>query len=307
MVFDQEIANSLLDSNFTSYIIASLAIIILVLIAIVLFFNSQINELKNQLNNSKISDDTPNRVKFLEKISKLEQLNSDKDKIFSVISHDLVNYIFSLMIEMDDLSRNHYKLPTDEREDKIDELNQYTKNLHSILDNILKWVKSQENRIKINFDILEVKPLVDQIIDFYEIPGKLKKIRIINSISSTSLIYGDKNLIDTILRNLINNAIKFTPEGGKIEFNFEISKDFDKLSISDSGIGMNSDQQMLLFDDKKEFSTKGTKNEKGSGIGFILIQEFMNMHKGKIEVESVPNKGTTFHLNFPKAPFRKST
>ncbi|WP_238354362.1 tetratricopeptide repeat-containing sensor histidine kinase [Fulvivirga marina] len=223
-----------------------------------------------------------------------------KDKFFSIVSHDVRSPIHALVGILDML---------DEGSLNQEELRQLTKSLkvrldntRKLLDNLLDWALVQMNEITIQEEPLELKDLVTENLNFFrEINDK--NIEFIDLVEKDTSVLADRNMLDLIIRNLVANSIKFTREGGFVEISAE-DKDNDTLiiKIRDNGIGMSEEQKSQLFNTTVLYTTKGTANEKGTGLGLKLCKEFVERMGGKIWVESKEGEGSTFKFTIKKEP-----
>ena len=236
----------------------------------------------------------------LEKQKKeLVELNATKDKFFSIIAHDLRSPI-STLITLSEVLKTDLELLTQEQTHEIlSSLHDLSRNYLKLLDNLLQWSRIQTGRMEPapeNFDI------VRQIHDttaFYKASAFEKKIELTNTTSGALPVFADKNMVRTILRNLISNALKYTPSNGKVEVGLKSDNGWAEISIKDSGIGMTPTARENLFRIDQAFSTPGTANEKGTGLGLILCKEFIEKNKGRIVVESEPGNGSLFSFTLP--------
>lgn len=230
----------------------------------------------------------------------LKQSNATKDKFFSIIAHDLrtplngiLNYAEILSTEYNDLSKEEVK----EFADYMLEISRSTNNL---LNNLLEWARIQNRKINFEPEKYNLYDVAEKVISMLKIVASNKNVEIENNIDRNLITIFDKNMINSILLNLTNNAIKFSFAGGKIEL---YSEEFDnqyKISIKDDGIGMTEEIASKLFDSNFEITTLGTAKEKGTGLGLILCKEFVKQHKGNIWVESKLNQGSTFSFTISK-------
>lgn len=240
--------------------------------------------------------------KIKEKNQNLRVLNATKDKFFSIIAHDLRSPFNALLGLSEILLKMHKKYSSEDREKIIESLNSSIVATYKLLENLLAWSLSQSGRIQFSPEKLKLNELLlDTMVDLQESANK-KGIKIINTISKNEKIYADKNMIATVFRNLISNAIKFTNSGQRITLS--IKKQFDakfhEITIADTGVGIPKDKIDNLFCITRNTSTSGTDNEKGTGLGLIICKEFVEKHGGEIRVESVVNKGTTFSFSILK-------
>jgi signal transduction histidine kinase len=168
-----------------------------------------------------------------------------------------------------------------------------------LLLNLLDWSRSQTGRMEFKPERLDVVALIKAEIDLLSSSAKQKSIVLTVKLPDKAIACVDSAMFSTIIRNLISNAIKFTNTCGRIEISLEEGLDFIKISVRDNGVGIGKDRIDKLFRISENYSTSGTSNEKGTGLGLILCNEFVEKHSGKIWVESEENKGTTFHLAIP--------
>jgi signal transduction histidine kinase len=230
---------------------------------------------------------------------KLEQLSKTKDKIFSIIAHDLRSPFNSILGFSELILLN---IRTDEigkTEQFIETINSTAKNTLSLLENLLTWAKSQTGQISFKPEIFNLKPVIEEILNVLDSASKLKLISIKYLQSDETEIFADKNMLKTVLRNLISNAIKFSNIGDKIDIRAIFNNNFVEISVSDHGVGMNEETQNKLFTSDTEVII-GTSGEKGSGLGLVLCKEFIEKHGGKIWVESEPGNGSIFTFILPK-------
>ena len=167
-----------------------------------------------------------------------------------------------------------------------------------LLNNLLEWSSSQTGRLKIDPKNLFLKSVVDDTIDLLNEYAKKKNTTVLNEVPGQIEVFADKNMIGSVIRNLLSNAIKFT-QNGNVRITAKDVNGFVEFSITDTGVGIKPKDIKKLFRLDKEFSTRGTANEKGSGLGLILCKEFVERNNGKIYVESEKGKGTSFMFKLP--------
>jgi signal transduction histidine kinase len=228
----------------------------------------------------------------------LEELNKVKDKFFSIISHDLRSPINSLAGLLDLMEKDQIKaeeLPALTKEMRI-QFN-HTKNL---INNLLDWTLLQMNKVSTKKEKIGLKSLVDGNIKLLS-SMSTKKTNFINDIDESITPFADQNMINLVFRNLLLNGIKFTDNGGTIKVSALAEGDSIKVSVTDNGVGIAPEIQKVLFDKTTGYSTRGTANEKGTGLGLILCKEFIERNGGKIWLESEVGKGSTFFVTIPVA------
>jgi signal transduction histidine kinase len=234
----------------------------------------------------------------------LEKANKTKDKFFSIIAHDLKNPFNALLGISEVLIENHTTFDEKERETYIKLIHESSKKTYRLLENLLTWAQSQRGKIKFTAEIINTSALLTETISLYEEPTKNKEIKLILKAEKDLSINADKNMIDTVIRNLISNAIKFTPKGGVIIVKSqtiadETNQKFAEISVKDSGVGISREIQSKLFKITENVTTKGTEDETGTGLGLILCKEFIDRHNAKIWVESNVDKGCKFVFRIP--------
>ena len=181
----------------------------------------------------------------------------------------------------------------------IREIYSASENTYYLLENILTWVKTQKGSIVINKELLDLKLLVNESIIPYEINAKKKNIGIVVDLQDGLKVMADKYTIETVIRNLVNNAIKFTHSGGEIAVTAVVEDTKTVVSIKDNGIGIEKELIDKLFRIDVNVSALGTSNEGGTGLGLILCKEFVEKNNGKIWVQSEQGKGSTFSFCLP--------
>lgn len=258
-----------------------------------------ITEKKNAENAfRKLNEDL--EIIVFERTKELEILNATKDKFFSIIAHDLKNPFAGIFSSCELLLRNIHKYDTDKILDKILKINASTKQGYDLLVNLLEWSRSQTGSIEFNPVKLNLKNIVDKSIKVLEAQANNKNINIVNLTSEELSLIADVNLLQTVFRNLLTNAIKFTPDFGKIIIKSNEDESKTEISVIDTGVGINKDIRDKLFRIDTKITTSGTSNEVGTGLGLILCKEFIEIHGGKIWIESEEGKGSEFKFIIPK-------
>lgn len=229
----------------------------------------------------------------------LKTSNVNKDKFFSIISHDLrspfngiLGFTELLRDETDELEKSEIK-------DIAGRLHGSAMGVYSLLENLLQW-----SRVQLGVDVSDPEPVkLDDIvfasIELMRSSAHKKEITLSVNLSKNIIIYVDQTMLNSVLQNLISNAIKFTQVGGEIKIYNELEDDFVVLFIQDTGVGMEEDQVLNLFKIEKSFTKQGTAGEKGSGLGLILTKELIEKNGGEISAKSRMNEGTTFTLRIP--------
>lgn len=242
--------------------------------------------------------------KLIESEKNLSELNATKDKLFSIIAHDLKNPFNALIGFSDILERNFDHLTDNEKKEYISVISESAQNLYKLLDNLLQWTRTQTGSINYIAEKFKIEPLIRQEIVNLNANAEKKKIKISINVSPTLSVYADKNSIATVIRNLLSNAIKFTDIGGTIDITANVSNDAPQMAevvVKDSGVGIDENDIERIFLIDGPYSTKGTANETGTGLGLLLCHEFVTKNKGKIWVNSAKGSGSEFHFTIPLA------
>jgi signal transduction histidine kinase len=227
----------------------------------------------------------------------LGRLNTIKDKLFSVISHDLRGPLANLKNMLGLLSDGHLK--PDEIHQLSGKLAHQLETSGNTLENLLQWAKTQLSDIKSNPSRIEVSDLVAKVIAQLRQELETKKIICKNLLGKELVAWADVHQVEIIFRNLIGNAIKFTESGGLISISGSTDGKFVNISVEDSGVGMTDEQVANLFQPGKHFSSPGTNQEKGTGIGLIITNEMIMNNGGTVSVASKPYQGTKFTFTLP--------
>lgn len=227
------------------------------------------------------------------------QLNKQKDRFFSIISHDLRAQFHNIRALSDILDKRYDKLAEDKILYFLHELNKAIHSTSKLFENMLLWSKLQLKSLKVEKNRLELSSLIGKAIEPLYDSAEIKKITLTLSSEKGVMIFGDEFQITTIIRNLVSNAIKFTPEGGTVFVDSRKSDGRVLITIADTGIGIPDDKLKSLFNPDNIIVTEGTKGETGTGLGLILCKEFVSLNEGKITAKSTIGKGTTFSVTFP--------
>ncbi len=233
--------------------------------------------------------------------TRLKELNANKDKFFSIISHDLRSPFTSIIGFAEVMLEDLETLTQDEIKDFTGSIHKSSKNIQNLLENLLQWSRVQTGRIEFNPIKFDLNHLTNDVIALYQVNATRKKINLSNSIDEEFYLNADKFMIDTVLRNLVSNSIKFTKQGGEITIVVEEITDekMFQISVEDNGIGMKDEILAKLFKIDEHVTTKGTDKEKGTGLGLILCKEFIEKHGGKIWAESSIGEGSKFKFKIP--------
>ncbi len=240
----------------------------------------------------------------IEQLSKskkeLEIINNNKDRFFSIIAHDLRAPFNTLLGVTEMISGNIDKMSKDEIKEVTNIVHSSTNNLFKLIENLLSWSRLQMDSFNVVPKILSLKFVLLETLEVVKHSAREKNINIDNKVLDVSL-FADEECLKTVLRNLLNNAIKFSYRNGKIEIVSKKVKGYVEISVIDSGVGIDSKVADALFDITSKSSTLGTENEKGTGLGLILCKDLVEKNNGKIWVESKYGKGSKFSFTIPLA------
>lgn len=304
------IQNSIFDGIFSPYFDSNNRQIGVVLVSTDITEKSKIDREKEELIKALQSSretiiDESNKLwelndKLAESEKNLIKSNSEKDKFFSIISHDLRSPLSGITGMLESLFAYFDSYSPNEIKESIKGLLDSSKNLYKLLDNLLLWSRIQRGVMVNNPDYLPAKIIVNNVFDLLNYTASQKGISIITKVEEELTIYADFNMINTTLRNLVSNAIKFTQSGGSITITAKsIANSFAQFSVQDTGVGMTKEDINKLFKLDDNHTTPGTNNEQGTGLGLILCKEMVNQNKGNIWVESELGVGSTFSFTVP--------
>ncbi len=229
----------------------------------------------------------------------LKELNATKDKFFSIIAHDLKSPIAAVQQATEFIIDSYDEFDKEIFLDLINDLHHSSKSLMSLLENLLNWAQSQTGHLHFNPVTLTLSKLAQSNFSILQNSANTKNISLEINIPEKLTIYADKNMICTVMRNLVSNAIKYT-QNGKVTVKAEADENNVIIAVTDTGLGINKKNIDQLFQLDTQLSTTGTNNEKGTGLGLILCKAFIEKHEGTIKAESEVGKGTTFTITLPK-------
>jgi signal transduction histidine kinase len=240
------------------------------------------------------------RLLLLENEKELMEANASKDKFFSIIAHDLRAPV-GIIAEMSKmLITESADFDEENRREIISSLNHSAENTYTLLDNLLLWARSQQNRISYNPETFDINSTIREVVGLfrYKIDRKEQCLEVPNG--DELKVWADQNMVTTVIRNLLFNAIKYTPHHGTIKIHTGISESEEcEIQIIDTGVGISENRLAALFQIDKTESTKGTDNESGTGLGILLCNEFIQKNKGVFKVKSKLNEGSVFSFTLP--------
>ena len=241
-------------------------------------------------------------VKLNELNAELNKVNSAKDRFFSIIAHDLKSPFMGFIGLTEIMAEDINSFSKTELSEMIKGVHNNAKNLFKLLSNLLEWAQIQQGKESFNPEAMLLADIISQNINLLIKKGEQKGIDVILNVTENQKVYADESMLNSIVRNLLSNALKFTPQGGKVNVNSkEIENSMTEVSVSDTGIGMSSELCSKLFKLEEKVGRKGTEGEDSTGLGLLLCKEFVGKHGGKIWVESKEGKGSTFYFTIPTA------
>jgi len=271
--------------------------------------HTKLEELINTLNitNTKLQGEIDERtiaeIKLRESEKMLKELNATKDKFFSIVAHDLKNPFNTLIGFSNLLLNTGLNLTEEKKTNYLELIYKASKRGYSLLENLLEWSRSQTGRLEIKPQEFVLKQSIKECMNLHYSSAEKKFVSLTEQIDDTTKVFADVNMFTTVMRNLISNAIKFTPENGKIDIT-AIEKETEvQINVSDTGLGVSKESKEKLFRIDVNHSTPGTNQEQGTGLGLILCKEFIEKNKGKIWVESALGEGSIFSFTLPKKVF----
>lgn len=251
-----------------------------------------------------ISRDITDYKKAEEKLKELNQelteLNRYKDKLFSVIAHDLRNPVAGLVGLMDIIYDEFESLPNEDLFEYLTTLRKNSKNTYELLEDLLQWARSQYEQLTIEPTLLNVTDTTNEVINNLTNQAEEKDISLQNEINRSLSVEADHNMVKTILRNLVSNAIKFSSAGDSIKIEAGNRQNEVWISVIDEGEGIKEEDQSKILTKSVTHTTMGTNGEKGSGLGLDLCLDFVKKHGGKLQLDSDPGKGSTFTVILPE-------
>jgi signal transduction histidine kinase len=299
---------SLLNKRNNILIYGSISLVFLLSLIIGILFSQ--NRIKKSMIieqseiNERIYDHNTSLAHYNERLKyskeRLSELNATKDKFFSIISHDLRSPLNSLSGMLQILMKNSEVFSIEELVGYGKKINESVNNLTVLLENLLQWSNTQMGKVRFNPTEFNVSKEIESLLELYKITIEEKQIDVKSDVKPSLMIYADKNMFNFITRNLLTNALKFTMKKGEVRISAEDLTYITRISIQDNGVGIHEENIPKLFAIKHHYTTPGTAKEKGTGLGLILSQEFVNRHNGSIRVESKVEEGSTFIVDFPK-------
>lgn len=238
--------------------------------------------------------------KVAERTKDLRELNATKDKFFSIIAHDLKNPFNALLNFSEFLKDNIDETPEDDVVEYLGAMHEAAKSGYRLLENLLDWSRAQTGRLLYEPEKIYLKPIITNTFELLSKNAEEKNIELHNKVGDEVTAWADENMINTVFRNLVSNAIKYSNAGGTIKVDAKQLNGNVEVDVTDEGIGISKENISRLFRVDSNLSTKGTRDEGGTGLGLILCKEFIERNEGQIGAESEKGKGSRFYFTLPK-------
>lgn len=245
-------------------------------------------------------DKKQSEEKILSYSEELKESNASKDKFFSIIAHDLKSPFHGLLGLTRMIAEDYENMTEEEIKTYLNTIKDSTESTYNLIENLLEWSRFETGKIQYNPAVQNMFMIVENTRILLNQVAKLKNITIKNKLNHRSAVWGDETLLQSLMQNLISNAIKFTPSGGNIKVTEYQTEETIEYTVADTGVGIKEDDINKLFRFDVNFSTRGTQQEKGTGLGLALCKEIIHLHNGKIEVKSKVNEGTKIKFTLLK-------
>ncbi len=239
------------------------------------------------------------RKRIVEQAEQIIRINKTKDRLYSVIAHDIKSPFANITMLLSTVAEGYLEPGSEEYNEILQSINTSTKETYALLENLLQWTRSQTGDLECVPERFSLHDMIGRITRFLRPNAVNKSIELNDHLEDDLHIMADKNMIQSVLQNLTANAIKFTPQGGSIRIEAGSQDDRVWVKITDTGVGMNKETMQKLFVQGQSFTTQGTNSEKGSGLGLLLVKDFVKRNKGELLVDSEPGKGTSFTVLLP--------
>lgn len=240
--------------------------------------------------------------KIQEQNKELEESNNTKNKLFSVIAHDLKSPLGIFLSFFRLLRDNHSNIPSEQLLEMIDQLSGHSRNIIDLLDNLLSWAQMRHGALEGTPEVIPLKPLIEDSFAIYHELAVNKSLTFEFLVPEYITVFADKEMTLTVIRNLISNAIKFSYAGGIVKIQAKIENKKALISVVDSGVGIPEEIINKILNPNEYYTSKGTKSEKGSGLGLKLCKEFIEKNHGQICIERNDPKGTSIYFTLPIPP-----
>lgn len=238
---------------------------------------------------------------------KLQKTIESRDKLYSVIAHDLRAPIGTIKMITASLENDRNRMTDPHVLKSFDMIHETSEEAYNLLENLLRWSRNQNGKTRVYPTTFDLSKAIHQVIVLFNAIAASKELKMNDHSMPGVVVYADEDMIRTVLRNLLSNAIKFSFPGGLIDISLSEMPDMIMVAVKDNGQGIKKELQSKLLKGNEYISTYGTHNEKGSGLGLMLCRDFVKMNKGKFWFSSQENKGTTFYFTVPRHPMLPAT
>jgi two-component system, sensor histidine kinase and response regulator len=261
--------------------------------------NREVSNLQRQLIKEKHALEST-LARLADANKKLTILNADKDRFISILAHDLKSPFTGLLGWSEVLLDNLRTYDINKIEELIIYIRRSAKGAYNLLEDLLLWARAQSDMLPFDPEELNLMDILETIVEIFDPVASNKNISVTCSLSEEIIVIADLNMLNTILRNLVSNAVKFSKRDGEITIMAERNPEHITITVSDSGVGIPSDVLPELFNISQNYTTPGTSGEKGTGLGLLLCKELVEKHGGKIWADSIPGKGSQFSFTVPQ-------
>ena len=292
--YEKDIQESILRRQelVRNFLIAAILLVFMLVVSAVIYYRYRVKKRTERL------------LKKSEK--KLQAMNTAKDKLFSIIAHDLASPLNGLLLSSAYLEKNYDAMKEEEIKDSLHHIHENTSYMARLLENLLAWAVSQLGKLEVELETLDLHRLTEETIELLISSAREKNIRLMSHINENTLVQADKRMVETIMRNLVGNAVKYSTSGGKVDIFSKSTGNFIEVTVSDTGVGIPAHKLDTLFQIGNYNSTRGTAGERGVGLGMFLCKEFVEKHQGAIRVESYSNNGNESHESHESHKSHKS-
>lgn len=245
-----------------------------------------------------------NHIELASSRKKIVEMNLMRDKLYSVIAHDIRSPLSSISLTLSAIASGYLDPASDDFKTILTDLEKTANETNILLDNLLEFTRQQQQNATISPKYSSVYPVIMESVHLLKGNAEKKNISVKSEIASDIIAYFDEVTMYAVFRNIIFNAIKFTPENGSVRLNAQLENDYAIVRISDTGIGISEEILKKIFVKNEHFTSPGTNMEQGSGLGLYIIKDFVSKNHGKLEINSTPGKGTEILVYLPLEPSR---